>query len=231
MVAIIPLLIILVVVILLGMRRSGFSLRHNIQIWLTAGYILLLLVSPAIVGILPEGKFADAKMKTVSKKELFNQEDLYTLALEARPEQTEGVFVLEQWEFPYDGSMINVVERPEHEYSAAIIVERNDSADGKIEAVDYATKTIVEMIDFSERMKPHRVALDGNVLKVTAPERLDVELGKFSREFVVSQILGDAMPESDPFGHFTIHGSQLLYLRVPAGLEVQSEAAIQFVEK
>lgn len=225
MAGIIFLIIIIILIVLLG--KSNISLRYNIQFWLIAGYILLLLASPVVIQLLPQENFAEGKMKTLSNKDLYNRGDLYTMALEARPEQTEGVFVLGKWELPYNGSMINVVEGAGNEYGATIMVEKKDSADGKIEAVNYATKAIVGRIDFSEFMKPHRVTLDGNVLKITAPEHLKIELGMFGRESVVSQILGDTGLESAPW----VNSTQLLYLRVPADVEVRSEADVQFVNK
>ncbi|MDD3654639.1 MAG: hypothetical protein PHO01_10720, partial [Desulfotomaculaceae bacterium] len=133
-----------------------------------------------------------------------------------------------QWEFPFNGSLINV-ELPEHEL-LTIVAERKDRADGKMEAVSYATKTIVELNDFSfpEVMKPHRVTLAGNVLHVDAPEQLNLEVRTFRREFVVSQILGESA-RFKPHSMSTA-GSQLLYLRIPAGVEVQSKNPITFVE-
>lgn len=50
------------------------------------------------------------------------------------------------------------------------LAEKKDSADGKIEVINYATKTIIDQFDFSEEMMPHKVAFDGNMLKVSAPE-------------------------------------------------------------
>ena len=229
--AVVPLIIILfllLILVILLVKRSSFFLRHHIQFWLTAGYILLLLVSPVLLKMLPVENMADKKMKTVSEKDLVNQGDIFLFerALEGRPEQAEGAFVLEQWEFPFNDSLINV-EFPENEVET-IIAERKDSADGKIEAVSYATKTIVERIDFSDRMMPHRVTLRGNVLKVDAPKHLKLELGMFSREFAVSQILGESAMSEHASG--TTPGSLLLYLRIPADVEVQSKKPITFVE-
>jgi hypothetical protein len=70
MVAVIPILIILVLVVLLVVRRSSFSLRHNIQFWLIGGYILLLLASPVLIKlharpfILPEDQEIRVIMRT-----------------------------------------------------------------------------------------------------------------------------------------------------------------------
>ena len=244
---VIPLLIILFLVILM-VKRSSFSLRHNIQFWLTAGYILLLFVSPVLLQMLPVENLADMKMKTVSEKDLVNHGDLFAKAFEGRPEQAEGAIVLGQWEFPFNSYLINV-KFPEHEFET-IVAERKDRADGKIEAVCYATKTIVELIDFSERMMPHRITLDGNVLKVEAPKSLELEVGAFSREFVVSQILGNtevSTPENKSTdgslvtipgpgldssmseqGSRTFHGELLLYLRIPADVDVQSKNPIMW---
>jgi hypothetical protein len=159
---------------------------------------------------------------------MFSERDLYELAIEGRPEQVKGAFVLEQWEFPLNSSLINVAEGSEYEGVTTIIAEKKDSADGKIEVINYATKTIIDQFDFSEEMMPHKVALNGNILKVSGPECLEVGLAMFSREFVVSQILGDSAATEQ---HYTSSfGSQLLYLRIPADVEVQSETPITFVE-
>jgi hypothetical protein len=163
MAVVISLLIIFVLVIVLVVRRSNsFSLRHNTQFWLIAAYILLLLASPALIKLLPVENLADEKMKTVSGKDIaeamFSERDLYELAIEGRPEQVKGAFVLEQWEFPLNSSLINVAEGSEYEGVTTIIAEKKDSADGKIEVINYATKTIIDQFDFSEEMMPHKVA-------------------------------------------------------------------------
>lgn len=77
-------------------------------------------------------------------------------------------------------------------------------------------------------MKPHKVALDGNTLKVAGPELKDINLAMFSREFVVSQILGDSAASEQ---HYTSSfGSQLLYLRIPADVDVESKIPIHLLK-
>ena len=244
-IAVIPLLITLVLIALLGTKNSIFSLRHNIQFWFVTGYILLLLAAPALIPLLPAENLADVKMKTVSEMdvaaEMAGQGDLYTQALQGRPEQAERAFVLEQWEFPcQQGSMIEIMENPAYkngftENGVTIVAERKDRADGMIEVINYATRTIVEGFDFSDRVRPYQAALHGNVLQVTGPQRLEVVLGMFSRESVAAQILGEdnAMLEhgSRSIHTSTVPGSQLLYLRIPADVEVQSDIYIAYVEK
>lgn len=240
--AIIPLLIIFVLVALLVAKSSIFSLRHNLQFWLVTGYILLLLAAPALIPLLPAENLADVKMKTVSEmdivSEMAGQGDLYTQALQGSPEQAEGAFVLEQWQFPcHHDSMIEIMENPAYkngfaENSVTIVAEKKDRADGMIEIVNYATRTIIEGVDFSDRVKPY-VALHGNVLQITGPQRLEVVLGMFSREFVADQILGKdtAMLDGARSTHNRIvPGSQLLYLRIPADVELQADIPIAYVE-
>jgi hypothetical protein len=232
-------------------RRGSFFLRHSMQFRLTAGYILLLLVSPFLLQILPLDNLHDMKMKAVSEKEMVHHEDLLQQATQGRPEQAEGAFVLKRWEFPFSGNLLNV-ELSENDL---VIVERKESADGRIEAVNYATKTVVELIDFSEMMMPYRLTLGGNVLKVMAPQPLKIEMWAFSKEFAVRQILGESgASESDADsvpgsgnnssssavipGQVALNesasgafpGTLLLYLRIPADVEIQSKNSITFVE-
>ena len=114
-----------------------------------------------------------------------------------------------------------------------MVAERKDRADGMVEIVNYATRTIIEGFDFSGRVRPHQVALHGNVLQVTGPQRLEVVLGMFSREFAAAQILGKdtAMLDGARSTHNrTVPGSQLLYLRIPADVELQADIPIAYVE-
>lgn len=181
-IAIIPLLIVFVLVALLVTKGSSISLRHNLQFWLVTGYILLLLAAPALIMLLPAENLADVKMKTVSEidaaAERAGQGDLYTQALRGRPEQAQGAFALEQWEFPCQGgNTIEIMENRAYENGFAengvtMVAERKDRADGMVEIVNYATRTIIEGFDFSGRVRPHQVALHGNVLQVTGQQRL-----------------------------------------------------------
>lgn len=167
---------------MLATKGSIFSLRHNLQFWLVTGYILLLLAAPALIPLLPAENLADVKMKTVSEMdivaEMAGQGDLYKQALQGSPEQAEGAFVLEQWQFPcHHDSMIEIMENPAYkngftENGVTIVAEKKDRADGMVEIVNYATRTIIEGVDFSDRVKPQQVALHGNVLQVTGQQRL-----------------------------------------------------------
>ncbi|VFU13271.1 hypothetical protein SCFA_2100008 [anaerobic digester metagenome] len=58
------------------------------------------------------------------------------------------------------------------ENGVTMVAERKDRADGMVEIINYATRTIIEGFDFSGRVRPHQVALHGNVLQVTGQQRL-----------------------------------------------------------
>jgi hypothetical protein len=58
--------------------------------------------------MLPVENLADMKMKTVSEKDLVNHGDLFGKAFEGRPEQSEGAFVLKQWERSYCKGRIGI---------------------------------------------------------------------------------------------------------------------------
>ncbi len=194
--------------------------------------------------MLPAENLADVSMETVSEMdvgaEMTWQGRLYTQALQGRPEQAEGSFVLEQWQFPFrQDSIIKIVENPAYENgfkekSITIVAERKDRADGLVEIINYATETTIEGFDFSDKVRPHQAALQDNVLQITGPQRLEVVLGMFCREFAASQILGEdtAMLErgASSINTRTVPGSQLLYLRIPADMEVQADIPVVYVE-
>ncbi len=237
----VTLLVLFVVFALLLTRSIGslnkrFSLSYNLQFWLIAGYLLLLLISPLIVKLLPsDGLRLTTVNEEEMEKELHRQMqiegDLHFLASEGRPEEVEGALVLGQWEFPaYQEKAINLVSfRKGEHYDPMIIVEQKDREDNRIEAINYATQTILEGIDYTEEIEAHQLALEGQNLKVTVPRQLEVRIGGFKKEFMVTQILGQET-RIDGLSPQMLTGTQLLYLRVPADVEVRSDMPFDYVE-
>lgn len=231
MVSLLFLLIILFLVVLLVARQGGAFLQHKRQLWILGGYLLIQFFALVLMQVLPEINYMD----TVSEEEFARQEnagfDLIPMALMGKPEQLDGVFVKEQWEFLYGGNLLSVVF-PQNVH-INMIVERKETADGRIEVTCYATKTIVELIDFSGEVKTPGVSLENSVLSITMPGYQQLTVSAFSKEFVVNQVSGKPEPIferlDDPFARTTM-GSQLLYLRIPANLEIKSSVPIGFVD-
>lgn len=240
MFGVIVLLIFLLLLILPVIKGRGLNLLQKKQVGILGGYFLVLLSALAVLQFLPEENFADA----VSEEEPLEQKHagmvLFSQALEGRPGQVEGVFVPVQWEFAFKGNRLTVFKSPvsddeisdfhiiapEGDIPLILIVERKDTADGIIEVVCYTTKTIVELADFSEKLDPPRVSLEDGILTVAVPEQRRLSIGAFGKEFAATQILGGPPLLARVSHERTTLGSQLLYLRVPAGLEIHSKTPI-----
>lgn len=219
-----PVLIILIVIFALSMKSTGKNIQQNRMRWIIGGYGLVLLSSLFVLQVLPQESFLEearvsdnALAQAVQASEAF-----YSSVLEGRPQDVEGVFVVEQWNFPYSGNQLTVTDTGGSSiYSNMMIVaERTEDLDNRIEVTHYVTRTIVEQKDLTNLIKLPSITMDGNKLMLAAPPQYEIELGRFQREFVVAQLFGDQQWMRS--GYAAI-GAQALYLRIPRDLDIDSQ--------
>ena len=243
-IASVTLLLILALAILLIAKGSKFSWRQNTQFWLVGGYVLLLLVVPGLIKLLPVENQSHVQIRALSEgevdEEMLARGELYQQAIRGRPEQARGVLTLARWEFPQpQGNITTIVEKHlnrngDQETGVPIIVERKDQADGLLEVVNYSTRTIINGYDFTDIISSQEVTWDDDVMMIAGPAPRRVDLAVFNREFAAAQILGKdpaALEHGGRDFHRMVSGEQLLYLRLPAHIELQSDTPVIFANE
>ncbi|MDF2858836.1 MAG: hypothetical protein K0Q87_4687 [Neobacillus sp.] len=233
MMSIVPLLIIIIPIIAIAvknMKRTGnksgkfiYSMRVR---WVVSGYIILLLISMGVEAILPVQ--AENEENIVDFKELdLESIDLYSAAIEGRIAEEDRSYIRKEWNLNYEGDTLTVASQNDEYLETQIVVERKKDNDGKIEAVYYSTRSMVNNMDFTERIKPPGLKLADEILMVSNPIKVKLKYIQFQNVFPIKQFSGE-----DTFfeGHNTsYHGQSILYLRIPNNLELVDKSDINFV--
>ena len=221
------LLIALVCLAVYVAKRADIYIGRGKLGWLLAGYFAVLLCSPLVLWLLPPERLHRPVEAAALHKAEAAARDLFPAAMAGRPQSVDGVKILGEWQFSLAGDSLRITgSHPDRGLS--VLVERKDENDGIIEVTHYFTKTILGTIDVSAQVRLVEVTLTENTLKITEPEQYEIEVIRFWQDSMAAQILGDAARRQLRFN--IIGGNQLLYLRVPQGVQIEeSKYHLQFV--
>ncbi|MBS3976474.1 MAG: hypothetical protein KGZ75_07075 [Syntrophomonadaceae bacterium] len=223
------LLIALVCLAVYAARRTDTYIGRRKLGWFLAGYFAVLICSPVVLWLLPPERLPAAVDAAALQKTEAAARDLFPAAMAGRPQSVDGVRKLGEWQFSLVGDSLKIAgNRP---YSGLnVLVERKDENDGIIEATHYFTGAILEMIDVSAQVRPVEVTLTENTLMITEPEQYKIEVIRFTQDSMAAQILGGGFAWRLFLND--VIGEQLLYLRVPQGVQIEeSKYHLQFVKK
>ncbi|MUK89395.1 hypothetical protein GMD78_13585 [Ornithinibacillus sp. L9] len=227
MIAILPIVIIVLILLF------SIFLNYRVKIlsgqkaqWLLFGYFIILVVSFGIYLFIPKGA-------PPSSEEQYKGPDLYLNAMEGNVSNIDSKYVERTWEFPMEEPELNV----ELDYIISdgppVFVEEADI--DSLEVILYKTPTIINGgIDITDRIPNASVQLTGsNKLQLYNPNPIEIEYSGYVPEFTLTQFKQGVSNSLRITGTFISFGDQILYIRVPQHIEVNTDSleGIQFVGK
>jgi len=197
--------------------------------WILGGYVAILLICTGVSPLLPDSK--EIKYKFISDSHDLDKEStkLYEEAIEGNIDSIDNKFINKKWNLDYGGQELTIATENDELISTAIMVERKNTNDGKIEALHYKTRSTVNNMEITELENPLRIELNENTLTIMNPEKVVLKFSQFQQAFTVNQFTGEK-----PFSRATHFngGTSILYLKIPKDLKLidQSNINYQFIE-
>ncbi len=232
------LIIFFLLLVLVGLityiKRKGEKVYHKKLRWILVGYIAILLVSFIFVHMLPKDDFLGGEIVWQNGLSVNDQErefqEFYDAAREGRLDQLESAYMQGQWNFEYNGEQLEIVAVDKEEPNAWVIVKNKNIDDGLIEVTGYTGRSIINGIDYTDKIKPPEVVLEGNQLKIANPEITEIELARFDREFTIKQFLpgGRSNNAYRSSGVYIHGGSPVLYIQIPKNVQVDENTNLHF---
>ena len=222
----------LFVIFISYMRKYG---QHKKIKWIMGCYVIVLLLSLAVFQMINDDNFTENheiidQEAIEADNEAPSNSNLYYAAREGRLDQTEGVQVKGQWSFEFTEKQLEVVNVDS--IGILLMAEIKDTDDGKIQVVEYTTKSIVAGIDVTNEIKSHQVTLQGNKLLLKKPAENRVELRRFKNDFTVTQFTGDSSMDQQKIYSSSMMGSRILILSIPKNVQLDtSKFHIEFIDK
>ena len=101
-------------------------------------------------------------------------QDFYSAAKEGRLDQIESAYKNKEWSFEYTEEWLKIETVDRENFDVQIVVKNKDIDDNIIEATSYIGRSIVNGIEYTDKVKPPEVILEGNQLKIIKPGRLEL---------------------------------------------------------
>ncbi len=218
-------LLILLLILIIGLVFARSNRRRKVATkvkyvnskkvqWLLSGYVFVLVSSFIISYFIP----SEAQSIATEEEIELAREDFHQLAYQGDLSEIKSEYLKQQWEFPYDGTELTIAVPGDEYLTVSILVEKKNSNDGVIEAFYYTSPTIIDNIIASDKMNPIQLELAGNDLSIMKPEPVKLVFITGKKEFTISQFMKEDQLVSRGG---SIFGQRLLYLKVPAGVELK----------
>ena len=217
--------LLLVGLIVLIKRLCGKVYYKKTQ-WILSGYIAILLVSFVFVHMLSKDEFLQGEIAGQNDTGVTGQEyqEFHNAAEEGRLDQVENAYKNKEWSFEYTGEQLEIVPADKG-FNIRVIVKNKDIDDGIIDAASFTGRSIINGIDYTDKIKPPEVTLEGSQLKITKSESLRIELARFDRDFTVKQFLPGGRINNNHRSSMSIShgGAPVLYIQVPKSVRVDGD--------
>ncbi|QQK81518.1 hypothetical protein HUG20_17435 [Salicibibacter cibi] len=201
---------------------SGFvsktALRGKRALWLMGGYAVVLVVSMLLFVVIANqhetaGEGLDAQ--TVAQEGEQLQEA-------AQSGDLDDTYLHEHWAFAYDEEQL-ALETPDNDrINLSIYIEEKEENDSSLEIAYYQVPSTVEGQEVANPYPPE-VDVEDDTLTIVEPELFEVEYSVFEEPFPFHQF------EEDDNIFAGQQGRTLLYLRVPADLDVDTMENVTYV--
>lgn len=204
--------------------------KNNISMLLVGIYGIILIGALIAFYMLPDDQMLHPLPE--GDKALQNAGEAKLSILDANLEDSEESFVkVAEWSFDVPGNVVNLHAKEGLKQNVFTVVQEKDTEDGKIDIVQYVTRTIVEYVDITERSRtPLQLALDASGIAVAqeAPREAKIILRKFNPNYSVMQFADRHIARGS--GGTFMSGMQVLLVRVPKGVHVEGNG-ISIVDK
>lgn len=199
-------------------------LKGNKLLWMLKGYVVILLLSIVVFYILPVDRTSYGKVMTDQEKNqaMKDGNSFVNRVNNGKIDEANGAILKKQWEFTLQGDKLILPD----DWNMLVMAERTEKNDHQIKIEHYVTPSIIEDTEVTKKMPSPTVHLDQDRLLIGNGKLVEIKLAYFKNSFISNQFNAQPLIKMD---HQSIFGNNLLYLRIPKGIEV--EGNVQFVKK
>ncbi len=226
--AILPLLFWVVLVICFIVFKPFTRMRKLIGFqWVFAGYFILLLLSVVLYYFLPAGhslEEVDVSIQDESHAEI----SFFDAANKGKIDESPEGVLKKEWEFPLKDTDLRISIEDgtfgKFQGEPFILAERTNK--GTVLKVEhYVTRTILNGIDVTGKMPSPDLHLEGDSLYLKSPDPVEMNFSFYTNGFTTRQFNGEKVWDGE---HENLIGNDILYLRIPEGVDITGP--VEFIE-
>lgn len=212
----IPVMIIIAIPIFLLTVRRGRNISPfkftNILLLVYIGVLLLSLVLVNVMGV-----------KGLTEVVGPQRVDIYKLLYDGKRTEIDSKYLIDEKSFEFHGETLSIASIPTNQ-TFNFFVDRTDEEDGKINVMIYGKGLYIDQKDFSDKILPPSVNLQGERLEVGYSEFQNIKIAMVRNEFPVNQFKG----KSNLSTEFDFN-RPFIYIQVPENIKIAENRDILYV--
>lgn len=211
-----PIVIVLLIgaIIIKATMQNAKFLNGKVIMLLVAGYIGLLLVSVIFTYTLP----TDSDTVNAEKGQEIAEEFYRAIHTNGNLDEVDGLIVTDHWKFPFSEDNLEIKTWDQYN-NTWIMIDNQTSFEDKIEITRYITPHIFENIDYTELLQSPKLQFQGKELTIIPPDRTEIRLSKFHKEFTITQFTRESMFRGDG----NSWSANILYVKLPKNVKVTAD--------
>jgi len=207
-------LLILIIVFFIKFGTTTRKVTH----WILSIYMAVLIVATVLVPLMTDNTINQKKVDQLEMDHVWNEMD--KKLGQGKIDQVDTKYLLAEMNFDV-GHLKTLQLLSSKVNSTQVLLERKPSNDEKVDAFIFRKGLIINDYDFSDQLKPYQLELVDQTLRITSSQQ-KMNLALSSNPFPVRQFTGESIMR----GHSSVHGNQVVYLRIPHDLEVVADEEI-----
>ena len=188
------------------------------------GFLGLLLLAAGTAGVLPVKKMAE--LQVADQQKMDQERDELLNAVNSGDFGTISDSTIKKtWIIPYAPRKITLTTEKGEFVDTQIVVEQKNRKDGKIEATFYQSHSSMNGKDISIFKQPIQLEInnDKGMLVIGNPKKRIIEYSQLANVFTINQFTG---VKSFRYSSKFVDGINVLYLRIPQGIEIADPAKL-----
>ncbi|TMU83593.1 hypothetical protein FGG79_19405 [Bacillus sp. BHET2] len=195
--------------------------------WIFAGYFSLLLFSVVLYYFLPADHSIDGVDVSI-QDESDAEMSFFDAANKGKIDQSPEGVLKKEWEFPLkDTDMrISIESGTFGKFHGEPFILAERTKKGTVLKVEhYVTRTILSGLDVTGKMPSPELELEGDSLYLKSPDPVEMNFSFYTNGFTTRQFKGEKVWDSE---YENLIGSDILYLRIPEGVDITGP--VEFIE-
>ena len=202
--------------------RPPISFSRRTGLYMSFGYVLILVVAAVVVKILPVSD--ETLFQPVDQAEFGQYKAAYSEFQEGRMDSVNSPFIVRKWHQLISDNQLLIKPRTVGSMPVKVVIERIPGDSDTIDTFVFDGKLIMDDYEVQGYTEEIVIEPQANVLTVWERETPSYVLSYFEHDGVMTQFTSDTSFENN---HTTSEWRPILYLKIPESIEVTIDESIK----
>lgn len=217
----------IVVIFVVIKSTNSLSIPVKYKKYLVILFCAILLISTFVLFYLTKYNLINNTKANAEIINIPNSLDFNELSTQGKLSTSNWFVQKRKWSFDYSGKLLTITNiQGNNGTSSFILVERKNIDDGKIEVINYVTRSTVNGIDITDKIKPTSVELIKDNLTVNYGLNQPIKLNQYNPDIAIHQFMKSSQYKYEiGLNQSTFFGMKIVSIKIPKSLQIDKASS------